>query len=93
MTPLITLLALFCPFASTLNQHAEVAEQDTIEWADRFRLLEDLDVRQRLCDVRVGWLVSHAYPNASREGLQLLTDWTTWLFLQDDQCDENGIGK
>jgi 5-epi-alpha-selinene synthase len=93
MVPLITLPALFCPFASTLNRHAEVVERDTIAWANRFHLLDDDDVRRRLCSVRVGWLVAHAYPNASCEGLQLLTDWTTWLFLQDDQCDENGIGK
>lgn len=93
MTLSITLPTLFCPFASTLNRHAEVVERTTIEWADRFQLLEDPHVRRRLGGVRVGWLVSHAYPNASREDLQLMTDWTTWLFLQDDQCDENGIGK
>jgi 5-epi-alpha-selinene synthase len=38
-------------------------------------------------------LIARAYPNVELEALQIVTDWCTWLFLMDDQCDEAGIGK
>jgi 5-epi-alpha-selinene synthase len=38
-------------------------------------------------------LMARAYPSARQEALQIITDWSTWLFLLDDQCDEAGIGQ
>jgi hypothetical protein len=84
---------LYCPFPSLVNRHADVVGQATIEWAGRHGLLTEPNLRYRLEAVRVGWLIARTNPTTSLDALQLLADWCTWLFLQDDQCDERGIGK
>lgn len=84
---------LYCPFPSLVNRHADVVGKGTIEWAGRHGLLTEPNQRYRLEAVRVGWLIARTNPTTSLEALQLLADWCTWLFLQDDQCDERGIGK
>lgn len=84
---------LYCPFPPLVNRNADTVEQRTIEWAAQQGLLTDPVVRKRLERVRVGWLIARTYPDTALDELQLLADWCTWLFLQDDQCDEKGIGK
>jgi len=42
---------------------------------------------------KIGSLVARAYPRSPRDALVILTDWHTWLFMLDDECDEAGIGK
>ncbi len=84
---------LYCPFPSLVNRHADVVGRATIEWAGRHGLLTTPKQRHRLEAVRVGWLIARTNPTTSLEALQLLANWCTWLFLQDDECDENGIGK
>lgn len=88
-----SLPSLFCPFPSAVSPYAQVVDEATIAWAREFRLLDEPAVAERLQCVGVGWLVSRTMPYTGRDGLQLLADWCTWLFLQDDQCDERGVGR
>jgi Terpene synthase family 2, C-terminal metal binding len=81
------------PFPSAINPHANQAQQATIAWARRLRLLQRDTAYRRLNRVQYGMLMARAYPSATLEALQIVTDWSTWLFLQDDQCDEAGIGQ
>jgi 5-epi-alpha-selinene synthase len=85
--------SLSCPFPSAINPHAEQAQQATVAWARRFCLLQRDAAFQRLNRLQYGMLMARAYPCAPREALQIVTDWSTWLFLLDDQCDEAGIGQ
>ncbi|GAC1638957.1 MAG: hypothetical protein NVS4B8_05370 [Herpetosiphon sp.] len=84
---------LHCPFPSAISRYAEQVDRRTLAWAREFDLLTTSEAYRRLDATRVGWLVGRAHPEASFEQLQLLADFTTWLFVQDDQCDELGIGK
>jgi terpene synthase-like protein len=84
---------LSCPFPSAVNPHAAQAQQTTIAWARHFRLLQRETAYQRLNRLQYGMLMARAYPSAPLEALQIATDWSTWLFLLDDQCDEAGIGQ
>ncbi len=88
-----TLPELYCPFPARINRHAEEVGQHTLTWASRYNLLGDAAIAHRLQAVRVGWLVARAYPSVAPDALLLLADWCTWLFLQDDQCDEKGVGR
>jgi 5-epi-alpha-selinene synthase len=83
---------LACPFPSAINPHATEAQQATITWARRFRLLQRDAAYRRLNRSQYGLLMARAYPSAAPETLQIVTDWSTWLFLLDDQCDEAGLG-
>jgi 5-epi-alpha-selinene synthase len=83
---------LSCPFPSAINVHAMQAQQATIVWARRLHLLQRDVAYRRLNRLQYGLLMARAYPTAALEALQIVTDWSTWLFLLDDQCDEAGIG-
>ena len=83
---------LTCPFPSAINPHATEAQQATVAWARHFRLLQRDAAYRRLNRLQYGMLMARAYPSAAPETLQIVTDWSTWLFLLDDQCDEAGLG-
>jgi terpene synthase-like protein len=92
MEPIIYPL-LSCPFPSAINSHAKQAQQATVAWARRLHLLQRDAAYRRLERVQYGMLMARAYPTAVPATLQIATDWSTWLFLLDDQCDEAGIGQ
>jgi 5-epi-alpha-selinene synthase len=80
------------PFPAAINPHAIEAQLATITWARQHRLLQREAAYRRLDRLQYGMLMARAYPSAARETLQIVTDWSTWLFLLDDQCDEAGLG-
>ncbi len=89
----VVLPELYCPFPSAINRSLEVVSQQTIAWARRFKLLDGQAAYERLDAMRIGLLTARAHPYTPLAELQLVTDWTTWLFILDDHCDELGIGK
>ncbi|MBP1150944.1 MULTISPECIES: terpene synthase family protein [Methylocaldum] len=89
----ITLPEFYCPFPSRLNSHAEAANRHTLAWVRRFNLVTDDREWQRLEASKFSWLAARAYPDAPYEGLNIVSDWNTWLFIRDDQCDESGFGR
>jgi Terpene synthase family 2, C-terminal metal binding len=88
----IVIPELACPFPAAINPHVDKAQQATVAWARRLRLLEHAAAHRRIHQLQCGWLCARAYPHASPETLQIVTDFGTWLFLLDDQCDEDGLG-
>lgn len=84
---------LYCPFPGAINQHAETVNNHTLAWVKAFSLVPDEDNFERLVKSKFGWLAARAYPNASLEALKIVSDWNTWLFIRDDQCDESGLGR
>lgn len=85
--------ALYCPFPSAINPHAAAVHRATLVWAQQFQLIRGETARERLDRRRYGELMARAYPHAPRQALQFVSDWNTWLFLLDDECDETGLGK
>ena len=84
---------LYCPFRSDVNRHAEAVDQQTVAWARQLNLLSGEAAYRRIQATKVGWLTARVYPETPLHELQLLADWNTWLFAQDDECDELGVGK
>lgn len=89
----ITLPTIFCPFPSAVSPSAEAVHQHTLEWVRRYALIKDERAFERLRSSKFGWLIARAYPNAPLGRLAIVSDWNTWLFILDDECDECGIGK
>jgi Terpene synthase family 2, C-terminal metal binding len=84
---------LACPFPSSISVHAETVQCATLAWVRRFQLARDDVACERISRRCYGELMARAYPHATLAALQLISDWNTWLFLLDDQCDETGLGK
>ncbi|MDQ5853555.1 MAG: hypothetical protein M3380_16085 [Chloroflexota bacterium] len=89
----VVLPELYCPFPSTVNQHAEPVHRGTVDWLQRFELVTDEASYRRVYAANFGGLAARFHPTAPREELQLVSDWYTWMFFQDDLRDESEIGR
>jgi hypothetical protein len=84
---------LDCPFPSALNPGTEAAHQHTWQWAQRLGLVRDANSQRQVSTERFTWLVGHFFPWAQTRELELISDFTSWLFWHDDVCDETTLGE
>jgi len=90
---MISFPKLACPFPCAINEHADAVNNHTLNWVKKFDLVPDEESFLRLQKSKFGRLAARAYPHAPLEELKIVSDWNTWLFIRDDQCDESGLGK
>lgn len=88
----VVLPVLDVPFPSAVSRHAEVVHNGTVEWLDRSGVFADEAAYRRFRATNIGWLAARFHPDASRDALQLVSDWYGWMFFRDDQRDESEIG-
>lgn len=89
MTKETLLERLKCDFSSGIHPSHEKVFKGTIKWAQQFGLGCDTETYEKLIKTNPAnnssrWLLD----GFSEEGLQLATDFTTWLYLHDDWLDE-----
>jgi 5-epi-alpha-selinene synthase len=86
---------LYCPLQPPgINEHVEVAEAHSLQWAREFDLVPEGGTEyQALRAAKSAWYVGYSNPNASVEDLNLMADWTVWLFVKDDLSDATDRGK
>lgn len=88
-----TLRELRYPFPPAVSEHAEEVHRGTAEWAGRLGLLPGQKARRLFDATGLGRLVARTHPDSSLEDLRIISDWYTWLFLQDDMRDEAEVGR
>jgi 5-epi-alpha-selinene synthase len=81
---------LFCPFAPAVSPHATVVQEASLRWARTFGLVASDGALRSLGASKIGWLVARAFPEGSREVLQIAADWTTLFCLLDDLTEAPG---
>lgn len=69
------------------------AERHTRSWTRRMGLIRSPEAASHFAAINVGQLAGRVYPDAAAHHGNLVTDWFSWLFLFDDQCDEGRIGR
>lgn len=82
-----------CPFPELISPYADVVHEHTLEWVRAHAMVKDKKAFEHLRKSKFGRLASRAYPDAPLDRLKIVSDWNTWLFVLDDQCDECGLGK
>lgn len=93
MAKTVSIPELYCPFPRAINEHADAVHRGTVHWIRRFGMLGDEERAYRAFEAMgLGRLTARTHPDNSREDLQLITDWHTWLFIRDDLGDECRIG-
>jgi hypothetical protein len=80
--------ALHCPFASKVHPDASLAQEASVQWAQAMGMLPTEQHVRGAQNAKVGWLVARGFPTASRDGLQLVADWTLWFCMLDDHIEE-----
>lgn len=75
------------PFRARRHPDYKEAQRRTHEWAHRFKLLQDENLRRRFKSLGYGRLMAYACPTAALDDLMLIVDWNTLFFLFDDLQD------
>lgn len=83
---------LYCPFASALNKHAATIQEETIWWVSFFGLLPNEWSHQAIRAAAISKLAARFHPSTGPQELRLISDFYTWMFLQDDRRDESEVG-
>ena len=84
---------LYCPFHPAINPHCDAAYQHTLNWMRSFNFATDKSVYQTLLVGKFHVLVARAYPYASLEDMEIITDLMFWSFFIDEQFEKAGISK
>lgn len=84
---------LRCPFESGLNPGTEAAHRHTDRWARQHGLVRNANVQRQVATEQFTWLVGRFFPRARAPELELISDFTSWLFWHDDVCDETTLGE
>jgi hypothetical protein len=81
--------AIWCPFSVRIPDATSVqrVECDLLEWARKEDLLTDPILEERFRRARFGEFAALVYPDAP--DLLVYAKWLAWLFIVDDQFDEN----
>jgi len=82
-----------CPFVSALNPGTDAAHRHTQEWATKHGLIRNANIEHQMATEQFTWLVGRFYPRAQPPELELISDFTSWLFWHDDVCDETTLGE
>jgi 5-epi-alpha-selinene synthase len=69
-----------------------MAEESSLAWADDFGLFRDGRSFKIFKAGGIGRLAARFHPYSSSDDLCLLSDFYSWMFLQDDLRDESEIG-
>lgn len=78
---------LYCPITPRINPHYRVVLAGSMEWAVDHCLLAAGDCEHAFSRLRIPEFVARAYPDAGPDELRIVTDWTIWGFLADDEHD------
>lgn len=87
--PRLSTLRMPSPWTYRPSPHARVIEQNTRARVLTVKLLPRVEARLRRFDAsQFGLLTACVYPMGDRERLEVCNDWHAWLFLFDDEVDE-----
>lgn len=78
---------LICPIASRINPHYEQVLEASKSWVGDHGLVSEGRATRTFDRLRIPEFVARAYPYASAHDLRIVTDWTVWGFLADDEHD------
>lgn len=76
-----------CPYKPKVNPHYEVAAAENDAWVKRFDALSDPILAKSYRGANFCLLVALCFPDADRERLRLICDYTAGLFMWDDIID------
>ena len=85
--------SLYCPFPTKVNEHIKQAEQHTNEWVIKFNLLQNESAYKNFYAAKFFELAAYFFPDAPFEEFKIVTDWSSWVFIWDDQCDMLNLGQ
>jgi hypothetical protein len=84
---------LYCPFQPALSPYVETVQAQINQWMKDHQYLKTERAFKRFNAGKFAWTTGRAHPNASCEDILLVATYMSWLFMLDDLCDEEALGK
>lgn len=91
-TASITIPDIYCPFPSQVSPHLEHARRHTLQWIQKFRLIQKETAQHHHLASDLSRFSGRVFPNASLEELCFIDNYVTWITLVDDWFDDSGLG-
>ncbi|RPD39497.1 terpene synthase family protein [Chitinophaga barathri] len=88
MESIILQKRLYCPFPSRINSNVIAADEHTVRWIRRFRLLHSEEQILQYRKEGYAYMVARMFPEADLETLCAYSDLNTLLFIVDDFLDQ-----
>jgi hypothetical protein len=80
---------LYCPFPGGVSPYTDQIDRDSMEWMARFALFRDVRQQVYVRRTHAGRFVGFSVPDGEAGPLQIVTNYSNWLFAFDDAvCDE-----
>jgi 5-epi-alpha-selinene synthase len=83
---------IYCPFPSQISPYLEQVRSYTLEWVQRFHLVQQETVLQHYLAADLSQFSCRVYPNANVEELCFIDNWVSWITQFDDWFDDSGLG-
>lgn len=87
----ITIPELYCPFPRRINRHVETVRGGSLDWVRRLGLVGGEKDYQKIRHSDCGGLAARFHPEAPLEGLQIVSDFYTLMFIRDDLRDDSEV--
>ncbi len=88
----VVLPVLARPFPP-LERDTDQLQRDTLTWLKDFEVAPSETLYRWVAAVQPGWLAGHMQRSNDATRLQIVSDWTFWMFLHDDHCDTSAAGR
>jgi diguanylate cyclase (GGDEF)-like protein len=88
----VTLPVLARPF-HVADRPSEGLQRGTLAWLRSFDVAAPDTLYRWVDAVQPGWLAAHMQRTCDPDLLQLVSDWSFWMFLHDDHCDASAAGR
>lgn len=84
---------LYCPFPPAINPHVEAVQRLINQWMQARHYLRTEAAFERFKAARFASLTGRVHPEASFDSVLLVASYMSWLFMLDDLCDEESLGR
>jgi len=76
-----------------VERDTDALQRTTLAWLKAFEVAPPETLYRWVAAVQPGWLAGHMQRTDDPVALQIVSDWTFWMFLHDDHCDTSAAGR
>lgn len=84
---------LFFPVPSALSPYTEAVQNEINQWMQDHQYLKTERALKRFKAGKFAWTTGRAHPEAGFNEILIVATYMSWLFMVDDWCDEESLGK
>lgn len=84
---------LHFPVEPALSPYTEAVQREINQWMQEHEYLKTEKALKRFQAGKFAWTTGRAHPEAGFDQIRIVATYMSWLFMVDDWCDEESLGK